>query len=86
MSSDEEGDNEIIRCWCNAEGTVDELFAWEGLDESCGGSGELHCYCGGDFCVCHFHGSTECDGCPDCTDDDDDFDGQAEGFDDVYEE
>lgn len=24
----------------------------EGLDPGCGGTGVLHCYCGGDFCVC----------------------------------
>ena len=31
--------------------------------EYCGGSGEVECYCGGDFCVCDNYGVTEC---PDC--------------------
>jgi hypothetical protein len=26
----------------------------------------LDCRCGGDLCVCHNHGSVECDGCIDC--------------------
>jgi len=60
----------VLECWCGARGTYNELFS-DDLDESCGGSGELNCYCGGDFCVCHHHGSTECDGCEDCQDEDD---------------
>lgn len=56
----------IIECWCGARGTFDELFDTSGLAAHCGGSGTLYCDCGGDFCVCHFHGSTDCDGCVDC--------------------
>lgn len=48
----------------------------DGLDSRCGGSGILHCHCGGDLCVCGNFGEVECDGCPDCEHDgpDDDFD------------
>lgn len=67
--------DDIIICWCGARGTYDELFADECLDESCGGTGTLHCDCGGDFCVCHFHGETECPGCEDCDPADDPLDG-----------
>ncbi len=74
-------DENIVRCWCGATGTFDELFAWEFLDDQCGGSGELHCDCGGDQCVCHFHGSTECEGCPDCREDDDDDYDWSEDYD-----
>lgn len=38
----------------------------EGLDNCCGGAGVLHCYCGGDQCVCGNFGEVECDGCEDC--------------------
>lgn len=77
--TDVETDDEKITCWCGATGTYDELFDDACLDDRCGGMGELHCYCGGDLCVCHFHGSTECPGCPDCEDDDDC--GMGDGFD-----
>jgi hypothetical protein len=60
-----------MKCWCGAEGKPDELFDYDCLDDTCGGSGVLYCYCGGDFCVCHHHGETECDGCEDCRPDDD---------------
>lgn len=56
----------ILTCWCGARGTYEELFDDACLDEGCGGMGVLYCYCGGDFCVCHFHGETECPGCDDC--------------------
>lgn len=50
----------------------------EYLDPGCGGSGVLHCYCGGDFCVCTCYGTgqqdTECPGCEDCEDQEDDYD------------
>jgi hypothetical protein len=45
--------------------------------ERCGGSGSMHCYCGGDFCVCGNQGEIECMGCVDCEPndvDDDDMD------------
>lgn len=69
-------DDDIITCWCGAEGTYDELFDDSGLPESCGGLGVMHCECAGSFCQCHNHGEVQCDGCEDCEDDwdeDDDF-------------
>ena len=39
---------------------------------NCGGSGILHCYCGGDICVCGNQGEIECAGCEDCELDEDD--------------
>ena len=56
-------------------GEKNPAYLVEGLDASCGGSGMLQCRCGGDQCVCHHHGETECPGCPDCDafDDDDDW-------------
>jgi hypothetical protein len=69
--SDEPEDDDILTCWCGARGTADELFDDALFDEDCGGSGYLHCFCGGDLCVCHNHGEVECPGCPDCESDDD---------------
>lgn len=65
-----------VTCWCGAELTDEDLerMAAELDGPPCGGSGTLHCYCGGDLCVCHNHGEAECPGCPDCRYDDDDFD------------
>lgn len=62
LELDEDGDP----CWCGVENPYfdDEVF-----DRPCGGSGTLNCYCGGDFCVCHWHGEVECPGCEDCEDD-----------------
>ena len=54
-----------VRCWCGVKGDPDDMFA-DDLDATCGGMGVLHCYCGGDQCVCHNHGEVECDGCEDC--------------------
>lgn len=73
---DECEESDQITCWCGETGTYDELFDSSALDHTCGGSGVLYCYCGGDFCVCHYHGEVDCDGCADCTDfdDDDDYD------------
>lgn len=59
----------VHTCWCGAQGTYEDLFAPECLEEGCGGTGSLNCFCGGDQCVCHFHGETECTGCEDCCDD-----------------
>ena len=70
-------------CWCGATGDWDELFDDSGLDDTCGGTGSLQCVCGGDFCVCHYHGETECPGCEDCEEEHDDFD---EDFDDYLDE
>lgn len=55
----------IRKCWC---GTRNPYFATvrDGLDRSCDGTGTLYCLCGGDQCVCHWHGEVECDGCDDC--------------------
>jgi len=73
--------DEIIRCWCGAKGTADELFG--DLDEGCGGTGHVGCHCGGDQCVCHYHGQERecpgCDQCPERDDWDDDFDDYDEG-------
>lgn len=70
-----------IECWCGAKGTYAELFDSHVFSESCGGSGMLHCECGGDsLCVCHHHGEVECPGCEDCNERDDD------GMDDYYNE
>jgi hypothetical protein len=77
----EAGELEPIRCWCGAEGTFNDLFDTSGLDSTCGGTGSLNCYCGGDQCVCHFHGETDCPGCEDCLDPDDYYD-----EDDYYED
>ena len=55
-------------CWCGAQGTYEELFDESGLEDCCAGTGSLNCFCGGDQCVCHFHGQTECNGCEDCED------------------
>lgn len=68
-----------FRCWCGAEGDYDELFS-DLIDDTCGGTGVLHCECGGDgLCICHWHGETPCNGCDDCRDFDDD--GQEWGYD-----
>jgi hypothetical protein len=49
--------------------------AADGLDDTCGGTGILHCYCGGDFCCCGNFGEVECPGCEDCEGDEfDDWD------------
>ena len=61
-------DEPKIECWCGAVGTYEELFDVNHLDTTCGGSGVLYCYCGGDFCMCHYHGELDCDGCEDCDD------------------
>lgn len=46
----------------------------EGLDNCCGGTRSLHCYCGGDQCVCGNFGEVECPGCEDCEGDREDGD------------
>lgn len=85
MSSEEDEDdfnpNAPIKCWCGAEGTFEELFDQSVYLDTCGGTGFLDCVCGGDFCICHHHGETECFGCVDCNDDQerDDDDG-ADGY------
>jgi len=65
--SDEKDEQDaVIRCWCGESGTYDELFADDLDGPPCGGLGVLHCFCGGDFCVCHHHGEAECPGCEEC--------------------
>ncbi len=59
-------DYEIMTCWCGVQGKPADLFDYDGLPTSCGGIGSVECICGGDFCVCHFHGEVECPGCLDC--------------------
>lgn len=77
--SEEEPEKDNPPCWCGAENPhYDEDF----LSPTCGGSGTLYCYCGGDLCVCHFHGETDCPGCEDCGDGEPDDDGE---FDDAPE-
>ena len=62
---DEEFDDDQLQCWCGAVGTYDELFG-EDPPLQCGGNGSTDCHCGGDQCVCHWHGEIPCDGCSDC--------------------
>jgi hypothetical protein len=57
----------VTTCWC---GEKNPTFSEAGLERSCGGTGVLHCYCAGDFCMCHRHGEEECLGCSDCEYDD----------------
>lgn len=61
------------RCWCGVENPY-----YAPLPERCGGSGTFDCLCGGDFCVCHWHGEVECIGCPDCRESSDDYDNGPE--------
>lgn len=46
-----------------------------GLATTCGGTGWLDCFCGGDLCACTLRGGTFCYGCEDCEggDDEDDY-------------
>lgn len=79
------GDNEpeddgLIECWCGESGPAYRIFDDAFLDDTCGGTGTLYCHCGGDQCCCHHHGETDCPGCEDCRDFDDD-DGQEWGYD-----
>ena len=48
-------------CWCGVERPY-----YAPLPTCCGGSGMIDCHCGGDQCVCHWHGETGCMGCEDC--------------------
>lgn len=67
IDDDDDDDDGMIECWCGAVGTYEELFSEEGISPTCGGTGTLYCECGGDTCVCHHHGSVDCDGCVDCS-------------------
>lgn len=51
--------------------TPEELVAYfvrlyEYLEDGCGGTGRLNCYCGGNCCVCQLKGGIDCDGCEEC--------------------
>lgn len=85
MATDEDDpdDDGLMKCWCGAEGTYDDLFDDDCLDDCCGGTGSLECYCGGDICVCHHHGEVECPGCPDCEHDDEEDWDAGDDFDDI---
>lgn len=61
-----------FQCWCGASGNYEEMFSAQ-TEDRCGGDGVLNCFCGGDGCVCHWHGSMECYGCEDCEPDEDDW-------------
>lgn len=65
--------NQQAKVWC-AE-TIED-----GLEDGCGGTGILHCYCGGDMCVCGNNGETECLGCGDCDDSDYASDDEGEEY------
>ncbi|MAT84079.1 MAG: hypothetical protein CMD39_07290 [Gammaproteobacteria bacterium] len=54
-------------CWCGEEAPHcdDDPYS-----RTCGGTGTLYCYCGGDQCVCHNHGEVDCPGCGDCAGED----------------
>lgn len=67
--------DDVAPCWC---GETDPLFDDEGLDATCDGSGTLICHCGGDLCVCHHYGETECPGCEHCAELEGDDDGPFE--------
>lgn len=54
------------RCWC---GVKNPYYA--PLPRWCEGSGTIYCRCGGDLCVCHWHGEAECLGCSNCREQDD---------------
>jgi hypothetical protein len=82
----EEVTNPVFACWCGERGTYDELFDPSGLEEACGGTGVIHCFCGGDFCVCHHHGGAGCPGCEDCDLGEVDFDPEADYADDEEDE
>ncbi len=61
MQSEEPETFDIGPCWC---GELRPHYA--PLTRRCGGSRIVNCLCGGDFCVCHNHGESECFGCEDC--------------------
>ncbi len=78
----------LATCWCGAElpDEVIEEMAAEASGRCCGGGGEINCYCGGDFCCCHNHGSVPCPGCIDCLADADDDGPEWDGSRWVFEE
>lgn len=54
-----------MKCWCGEPRPYFETSPAL-MSSSCAGTGELDCLCGGDQCVCHNHGTVECDGCGAC--------------------
>lgn len=57
----------LKKCWCGVENPY-----YAPLPHHCDGSGIIYCYCGGDMCVCHWHGEVECAGCDLCNAHDED--------------
>lgn len=68
-------DDGLFTC-CGVSAPYEEMC--EDVGGTCGGTGSLDCYCGGDLCVCHNHGEVECYGCEDCEGRDDFDDDQYE--------
>lgn len=48
-------------CWCGAEQPY-----YAPIVDHCNGLGTIECECGGDICVCHWHGEAPCPGCGLC--------------------
>lgn len=57
-----------MKCWCG----VSKAYFAPIPKGGCDGHGYFDCHCGGDLCVCHWHGEIECPGCPDCEPEDED--------------
>lgn len=53
-----------MKCWCGVKNAYFAPIPKGG----CGGMGVFDCHCGGDLCVCHWHGEIDCPGCEDCED------------------
>ncbi len=66
QAQDEEADMDMGPCWC---GVKNPYYA--PVPRRCDGSGVIQCHCGGDQCVCHWHGEVECSGCEECHEGDD---------------
>lgn len=63
---DYDGARAYFHCWCGESGAYEDLCNDDDLGDDCEGHGEFPCYCGGDLCVCHHHGSIPCPGCESC--------------------
>jgi hypothetical protein len=70
----------LFTCGCGESGAVEDMLSPDDLEQGCAGTGVVQCFCGGDFCVCHFHGETDCDGCEDCDLGGDDSERGADAF------
>src|SRR5262252_7241127 len=62
-------------CWCGEQRPYRETSPVL-MTDSCAGTGELDCLCGGDQCVCHNHGTVACPGCWACDSADDEYGGR----------